>query len=97
MELATCRAGVMNGAAFEWMHHMPLLKKAGVSEEGIETVRTAEARRQGRDREGGLSARIWNIMHYIDTITKDVKVSDQVFHAMMNELDDESQVVEFSM
>jgi hypothetical protein len=75
--------------SFEWMHHMPLLKKAGVSEEGIETIGTAEAGRQGREGEGGLSARMWNIMHYIDAMTNDVKVSDQVCHAMMSELDDE--------
>jgi alkylhydroperoxidase family enzyme len=54
MELAECRVGALNGAAFEWMHHMPLLKKAGVSDEGIERVRTAEAGRQGRDGEGGV-------------------------------------------
>jgi alkylhydroperoxidase family enzyme len=62
MELAMCRVGALNGAAFEWMHHMPLLKKAGVSDEGIETVRTAEAGRHGRDGEGGLSGRMWNVM-----------------------------------
>jgi alkylhydroperoxidase family enzyme len=97
MELAMCRVGALNGAAFEWMHHMPLLKKAGVSEEGIETVRTAEAGRQGRDGEGGLSGRMWKVMRYVDAMTKEVKVSDEVFEAMKNEMKDEKQVVELSM
>jgi alkylhydroperoxidase family enzyme len=96
MELAMCRVGALNGAAFEWMHHMPLLKKAGVSDEGIETVRTAEAGRQGRDGEGGLSGRMWDVMRYVDAMTKDVKVSDEVFEAVKNEMRDERQVVELS-
>jgi alkylhydroperoxidase family enzyme len=96
MELAMCRVGALNGAAFEWMHHMPLLKKAGISEEGIETVRTAEVGRKGRDGEGGLSGRMWNVMRYVDAMTKDVRVSDEVFEAVENELDDERQVVELS-
>jgi alkylhydroperoxidase family enzyme len=97
MELAMCRVGALNGAAFEWMHHMPLLKKAGVSDEGIETVRTAEAGRRGRDREGGLRGRLWKVMRYVDAMTKEVKVSDEIFEAVRDELKDERQVVELSM
>lgn len=76
---------------------MPLLKKAGVSDEGIETVRTAEAGRRGRDREGELSGRLWKVMRYVDAMTKEVKVSDEVFEAVRDELKDERQVVELSM
>ena len=98
MELAMCRVGALNGAAFEWMHHAPLLKKAGVSDEGVETVRTAEAgsvpKVEGEER--GLSAKMWKVMRYVDAMTKDVKVSDEVFEAMKNELNDERQVVELS-
>lgn len=76
---------------------MPLLKKAGVSDEGIETVRTAGAGRRGRDGEGGLSGRLWKVMRYVDAMTKEVKVSDEIFEAVRNELKDERQVVELSM
>ena len=92
-----CRVGALNGAAFEWMHHAPLLKKAGLGDEGIETVRTAEAGRKGRDGEGGLSERMWNVMRYVDAMTKEVKVSDEVFEAVKKEMNDERQVVELSM
>src|SRR6201992_3412218 len=74
MELAMCRVGALNGAAFEWMHHAPLLHKAGVSEEGVETVRTAQLKRVGKDGEGGLNNVQWTVMRYTDEMTKDVKV-----------------------
>lgn len=90
-----CRVGALNGAAFEWMHHMPLLKKAGVSDEGIETVRTAMPHLAGKDGEKGLNARLWAVMKYVDAMTKDVKVSDEVFNGVKRILD-ERQVVELS-
>lgn len=57
-----CRVGALDGAAFEWMHHAPLLRKAGVSEEGIATVRTAEAGKLGADGEGGLNSTLDTFM-----------------------------------
>jgi alkylhydroperoxidase family enzyme len=95
MELAMCRVGALNGAAFEWMHHMPLLKKAGVSEEGIETVRTAMPHLTGAPGEKGLDGRLWATMRYVDAMTKDVKVSDEVFNGVRGFLN-ERQVVELS-
>ncbi|KAF2418901.1 4-carboxymuconolactone decarboxylase family protein [Tothia fuscella] len=96
MELAMCRVGALNGAAFEWMHHMPLLKKAGVSEEGIETVRTVMPNYVGTNGEKGLSKRLWTVMRYVDAMTKDVKVSDEVFEGVRAMLD-ERQMVELTL
>ena len=97
MELAMCRVGALNGAAFEWMHHAPLLRKAGVSEEGVETVRTAEAGAvPGGEGGRGLSLRMWKVMRYVDAMTKDVSVSDEVFEAVRKEIGDERQIVELS-
>jgi alkylhydroperoxidase family enzyme len=95
MELAMCRVGALNGAAFEWMHHMPLLKKAGVSDEGIETVRTAMPHLTGNDGEKGLDGRLWSVMNYVDAMTKEIKVSDDVFDGVKRILD-ERQMVELS-
>lgn len=78
------------------MHHAPLLKQAGVSEEGLETVRTAEPHHVAKGAEGGLSERLWKVMRYADAMTKDVAVSDEVFKAVKDELNDEKQVVELS-
>jgi alkylhydroperoxidase family enzyme len=95
MELAMCRVGALNGAAFEWMHHMPLLKKAGVSEEGIETVRTAMPGLTGEAGEKGLNREHWAAMRFVDAMTKDVKVSDEVFEGVRRFLS-ERQIVELS-
>ena len=91
-----CRVGALNGAAFEWMHHAPLLKQAGVTNEGVETVRTAPPNHVAKGAEGGLSERLWKVMRYADAMTKDVSVSDEVFNAVKDELKDEKQVVELS-
>jgi alkylhydroperoxidase family enzyme len=95
MELAMCRVGTLNGAAFEWMHHAPLLHKAGVSEQGVETVRTAEPFKVGKDGDGGLSENHWKVLKYVDEMTKNVKVKDETFEAVRGILD-ERQVVELS-
>jgi len=79
------------------VHHAPVLKKAGVGEEGVETVRTAEAGRKGRDGEGGLSKRLWKVMRYVDAMTRDVAVSDEVFADMKGEIGDDRMVVELTL
>ena len=97
MELAMCRVGALNGAAFEWMHHYPLLKEAGVPEEGCETVRTAEAGKQGSQGQGGLTARQWKVLRYVDAMTQDVKVPDEVFEGAKEALNgNERTMVELS-
>jgi alkylhydroperoxidase family enzyme len=93
MELAMCRVGALNGAAFEWMHHAPLLEEAGVSEEGVETVRTAMAGYVGKEGEKGLSAKHWAVLRFVDCMTRDIKVPDEVFDAVRRILS-EQQIVE---
>ena len=92
-ELAMCRVAVLNGAAFEWMHHAPLLIKAGMSEVGVETVRTIVQGYKGKDGEKGLSGNYWAVLRLVDAITKDVQVPDEVFDPVRKVLD-ERQIVE---
>jgi alkylhydroperoxidase family enzyme len=94
-ELAMCRVAALNGAAFEWMHHAPLLRKAGVSSEGLETVRTAAEGTVGYHGEGGLSSKLWATLAYIDEMTKKVKVSDKTFEGIRKYFN-ERQIVELS-
>jgi len=96
MELAMCRVAALNGAAFEWMHHVPLLRNAGVSAEGAETVRTVIAGYTGKDGEKGLSGKLWDVLSFVDCMTKDVKVPDAVFDKVRKILD-ERQIVELVM
>jgi hypothetical protein len=76
-ELAMSRVGALTGAAYEWMHHCPLMKQAGVSEEGAETVRTAARGQKGEG--GGLSKELWVVLRYSDAVT-DLKVDDELFN-----------------
>lgn len=75
-ELCMCRVGALNGAAYEWAHHYPLMLKAGVSEEGGETVRTAARGEKGEGK--GLSGELWTVLRYCDAVT-DLKVDDAIF------------------
>ncbi|KIW09200.1 uncharacterized protein PV09_00128 [Verruconis gallopava] len=93
MELAMCRVGALNGVAFEWMHHAPLLEKAGVSAEGLETVRTILPGYVGKDGEKGLKSEHWAVLKFTDCMTKDIKVPDEVFEAVRKLLD-ERQILE---
>ncbi len=43
-ELCICRVAVLNGAAYEWEHHAPILKaEGGLSEESVEEVKQKKA------------------------------------------------------
>jgi alkylhydroperoxidase family enzyme len=96
-ELAMCRVAALNGAAFEWMHHVPLLRQAGISEQGCETVRSVMAGYEGSDGEGGLSRKQWLVLRYVDAMTKDVKVTDRVFAGARDAVNgDERSMIELS-
>ena len=95
-ELAMCRVAILNGAAFEWMHHAPLLKKAGFGDEAIETVRTVYPGYKGQDGEKGLGGKYWAVMRLVDAITKDIQVPDEVFEPVKKILDDR-QILELGM
>ncbi|KAJ3522471.1 hypothetical protein NM208_g6079 [Fusarium decemcellulare] len=97
MELAMCRVAVLNNAAVEWNEHAPILKKAGITDEGVETVRTAAPGKKGFDGEGGLSTRMWDLMRYIDAVTKDINVSDEIFEVMRKHLGNDRHVFEFTL
>jgi alkylhydroperoxidase family enzyme len=95
LELAMCRVAALNGAAYEWVHHAPLLVKAGVSEEGLETVRKAKAGERGGEGHGGLTERLWKALRYTDAMTKQVHVPDAIFQDLKTVLDDR-EIVELS-
>lgn len=42
-ELCICRVAVLNGADYEWEHHVPLLRDAGLSEAAITEVQSRKA------------------------------------------------------
>ncbi|KAI0847465.1 AhpD-like protein [Daldinia vernicosa] len=96
-EIAICRVAVCNGAWYEWGHHAPLARAAGVSEEGmgvvgrdvlVEEEGEGEGGDDGEERSrkeaerAGLGEREWAVLRYADEMTRKVKVSEEVFGAL---------------
>ncbi|KAH8702272.1 AhpD-like protein [Talaromyces proteolyticus] len=73
-ELAICRVALINGAEFEWSHHAPLAKEAGVDERGL----------RGEAENEWLTVKQNAVLRYTDEMTKDVRVSDDTFQNLRN-------------
>jgi AhpD family alkylhydroperoxidase len=73
-ELAILRIAQMTGADYEWAHHVPLAKQAGVSEEQIKSLKKWEAHDCFDDRARAL-------LLYVETVTREVAVPGDVFNA----------------
>ena len=70
-ELAICRVAALNNAWYEWMHHAPLARAAGISETALDSVLN-----------GGqldLSHTLRLVLRYTDAVTKEVAVDEQLF------------------
>lgn len=95
-ELAMARVGALNGAAYEWMHHCPLMKAAGISDEGAESVRVAK-RGGSVGEEGGLTKEQWIVLRYCDQVT-DLGVEDGLFKEVLEQVcgGDEKMCLELS-
>ncbi|CAG8971627.1 hypothetical protein HYALB_00008020 [Hymenoscyphus albidus] len=89
-EIAICRVAVVNEAWYEWGHHAPLAKAAGVSEEGIKVLGAKDV-----EGEGVLSRKQWAVVRYTDAMTKSVKVPEGVFKEL-REVFSEREVVEIT-
>ncbi|KAI9732756.1 MAG: hypothetical protein M1818_007490 [Claussenomyces sp. TS43310] len=90
-EVAICRVAVLNGARYEWEHHAPLARAAGVSDDGIRVLAGdapgfldgPEAHRgEGDAVAEALSPKLWAVVKYTDAMTRDVRVPDEVFEEL---------------
>jgi alkylhydroperoxidase family enzyme len=86
-EIAICRVAVINKAWYEWAHHAPLAKSGGVSEAGMKVLGEQEPVGEG------LSIKQWAVVHYTDSMTRDVAVKDEVFAELRKHFN-EQEVVE---
>jgi alkylhydroperoxidase family enzyme len=95
-EIAICRVAVLNGANYEWEHHAPLARQGGVSEDGIKLLGIDERIGSLGDRNpGGLSEKQFAVVRYTDAMTRDVKVSQEVFDELKKHFSDR-EVVEIT-
>lgn len=92
-EIAICRVAVCNEAWYEWMHHAPLAKEGGVSDEGMKILGEADlATKQGT---AGLTEKQWAVVAYSDAMTKSVAVKQVVFDGLKKHFSDQ-EVVEIT-
>ena len=87
-ETAICRVAVLTKAYYEWPHHAPIARKAGVSEEGLQGIKDGSGR--------GLSAGQVAAMRYAEAITTTIEVPDEVF-ARLKEQFNAKEIVEITM
>ncbi len=77
-ELCICRVAALNGAEYEWAHHVGVLRSKGdVGEVGEREVRSGK-----REAEGELTEMQWAVMAYTDAMTRDVRVGEEVFEKL---------------
>ena len=109
-ELSICRVAILNGADYEWEHHVPILREAGVAGRAVEEVKSRKAW-QGWIREdtdtgaeegdkphddcGGLDEKQRALLAYTDAMTVGVKVSDEIF-GELKKCFDERHIVEIT-
>lgn len=83
-EICICRVALLNGADYEWEHHLPILRsEGGLGEHAIKEL-TAGRTQKGENRaeqpiEKGLSEAQWAVVDYTDSMTRNVQVPDEIF------------------
>lgn len=88
-ELAILTVGRLTGAAYEYVHHIAIARRAGVTEEQIDGLPVWA-------RHPAFSTQERAVIRYAGTVTREVRVSDEVFDDLRAFLDEE-QIVELAM
>lgn len=87
-EMAICRVAAINRAWYEWKHHAPLAREAGVSELALNSVLTGTNE--------GLSDVSQLVLQLTDAMTKEIAVADQLFEKV-REVFSSREVVELTL
>jgi alkylhydroperoxidase family enzyme len=88
-ELAILTVGRLAEAPYEYVHHIAIARRAGVTQEQIEGLPVWE-------RHPAFSEEEQAVIRYAEAVTRDIRVSDAVFDAVHVLLDDE-RMVELTM
>jgi 4-carboxymuconolactone decarboxylase len=86
-ELVVLRVAVLNDAAFEWVSHEPIARRAGLAELQLQVLRRPDAAAEP----------VWTplqaaVLAFTDASTTAVAVPDPVFTALREHLDDRGVV-----
>ncbi len=88
-ELAILTVGRLAQAPYEYVHHIAIARRVGVTDEQIEGLPVWE-------RHPAFSEQERAVIHYAETVTREIRVSDEVFDAVHGFLGDE-QMVELTL
>jgi len=92
-ELIILRSAVLNKAAYQWLEHESVGRKAGLTNDQLLMVRFVPPFFNATELESTLGPELAAILAFTDEITLSVHVSDRVFNALRAFLSD-SQLVE---
>ncbi len=87
-ELAILRVARLTGARYEWAHHVPIARRAGVTQAEVDALAG------GKGPEFGAAERA--VLRYVDEVVSRVRVPEDVFAALRDSLT-EGQVVELTL
>ena len=101
-ELCICRVAVLNEADYEWEHHVPILREAGLGAQAVDEVQNRKAWRgwigedtdavgeeekTKQDEYGGLDEKQRAVLAYTDAMTIGVKVNNEIFGELKRHFD----------
>ncbi|KAG7009912.1 hypothetical protein G7Y79_00001g001840 [Physcia stellaris] len=83
-EICICRVARLNGADYEWEHHLPILRsEGGLGERAIKELTAGRPQNSengaGQVMEKGLSEAQWAVVDYADSMTRHVQVPADIF------------------
>jgi AhpD family alkylhydroperoxidase len=88
-ELVILRIAVLNDAPYEWSAHEPVARRAGVTGEQLAALRASEV-------PAGFEPRTAAALAYTDAMTREIRVSEEVF-AMVRAQFDDRELVELTV
>lgn len=88
-ELVILRVAVLNDAGYEWAAHVGPAREAGVGDAELAAVRLPDAA-------SAFTGPVAAALAYVDAMTRDVQVDDEVFDALRTWLD-ERQLLELTV
>jgi len=96
-ELAMCAVAVLNGAEYEWVHHLPLFLDAGGSEAQATAMRRLRTEPEQALQDRAFDAAERALLQLVIESTLLVSVGKSTFDAARSALPDDRQLFEFIM
>ena len=93
-ELAICRVSVLTRTPYEWRHHAPLARTAGLSDAAMELIQSLDL--NGRSDDRSLTSQQWAVVRYTDEMTLKVSVQRYLVEGLKKFFSNQ-EIVELTM